>query len=107
MTYTWTNAPTTIPPTYIDPNADTVNVNPQTLTPPAVFNYSVTGTAVDGCLSNQVVATVTVIAAPTPYYSPNDTICVGTHTNLYVDSLHLFILIIRTLRMIQLLLIRC
>ncbi len=87
LTYTWTNAPTTIPPTYIDPNADTVNVNPQTLTPPAVFNYSVTGTAVDGCLSNQVVATVTVIAAPTPYYSPNDTICVGTHTNLYVDSM--------------------
>ncbi len=88
LTYTWTNAPTTVPPTYLDINADTVNVNPQTIQSlPRVFNYSVTGTALDGCVSAQVVATVTVIAVPTPYFSPVDTVCSGLAGSMAVDSM--------------------
>jgi gliding motility-associated-like protein len=88
LTYTWTNAPTTVPPTYLDANADTVNVNPQTIQSlPRAFNYSVTGTAADGCKSNQVVATVTVIAIPTPVFSPVDTVCSGLAGTMYVDSM--------------------
>jgi hypothetical protein len=88
LTYTWTNANTTIPPTYIDVNGDSVNVNPSTLTPPQAFTYSVAGTAADGCVSNQMVATVTVIAVPTPYYYVHlDTICAGMQTILCVDSM--------------------
>jgi len=87
LTYTWTNASTTIPPNLLDPNGDSVNVNPQTLSPPQAFNYSVTGTAADGCVSNMVVTTVTVIPVPIPYYSYNDTICDGQSIILCVDSM--------------------
>ncbi len=88
LTYTWTNAPTTVPPTYLDINADSINVNPQTIQSlPRVFNYSVTGTAADGCVSNQAVAMVTVIAVPTPYFSPVDTVCSGYSGIMKVDSM--------------------
>ncbi len=90
LTYTWTNAPTTAPPTYLNVNGDSVNVNPSTLVPPKAFNYTVTGTAVDGCISAPVVETVTVIPIPTPYYHANpDSICSGNHTILSVDSMPL------------------
>ena len=90
LTYTWTNGTTTAPPTPLDINGDSVNVNPATLVPPKVFNYTVTGTAADGCISAPVVETVTVIPIPTPYYYANpDSICSGNHTILSVDSMPL------------------
>ena len=87
-TYTWTESLTTTPPNYLDPNGDSVFVNPSTLHPPQVFTYSVIGTSTDGCVSKPVVATVTAIPIPTPYFSVQpDTICFGGHTTLYVDSM--------------------
>jgi hypothetical protein len=88
QTYTWSNASTTVPPTLLDVNADSVNINPSTLTPPTAFVYSVSGTAADGCVSASVVDTVTVIPIPTPYFYVNpDTICAGMQTVLCVDSM--------------------
>ncbi|HEX7412822.1 MAG TPA: hypothetical protein VF411_02165, partial [Bacteroidia bacterium] len=86
-TYTWTQAATTIPPTYLDANGDSVIVDPASISPPQSFNYSVTGTA-NGCVSQPYVVPVKVIAIPIPRYAAKpDTICAGQHTILSVDSM--------------------
>ncbi len=86
-TYTWTQAPSVVPPTLLNPPlGDSVNVNPTGIPSPYV-TYSVTGTSVAGCNSPRVAVTVTVGVKPTPNYPPNDTICAGSSTLLSVTGM--------------------
>ncbi len=83
-TYTWSQSMSTAPPTLLNANGDSVNVNPPGIPSPYV-TYSVVGTNSVGCIS-QVVA-VTVQPKPLPIYSPNDTICKGAHAQLSVTGM--------------------
>ena len=86
-TYTWTQAPSVLPPTLLNPPlGDSVNVNPTGIPSPYV-TYSVTGTSAAGCNSRPVAVTVTVQPKPTPIYPPNDTICAGSSTLLSVTGM--------------------
>ncbi|HTA62452.1 MAG TPA: gliding motility-associated C-terminal domain-containing protein [Bacteroidia bacterium] len=85
-TYTWTQAASVVPPTYLDANGDSVNVNPPGV-PSPVVTYSVVGTTTTGCASPKVVVTVSVAPRPTPVYSPTDTICAGAPATLFVTNM--------------------
>lgn len=85
-TYTWTQAASVLPPTYLDANGDSVNVNPPGI-PNPVVTYSVVGSTTVGCVSPKVVVTVSVQPKPTPVYSPNDTICAGNSATLFVSNM--------------------
>ena len=84
--YTWTQAATVVPPTYLDANGDSVTVNPPGI-PNPVVTYSVVGSTTVGCVSPKVVVTVSVQPRPTPIYSPNDTICAGASATLFVTNM--------------------
>jgi gliding motility-associated-like protein len=86
-TYVWSQAATVVPPTYLDANGDSVNVNPPGTPPHQVVTYSVVGTTTIGCASPQVVVTVSVQPKPTPVYSPTDTICSGSSATLFVTNM--------------------
>ena len=86
-TYTWTQAAAVVPPTYLDANGDSVNVNPPGTPPHQVVTYSVVGTTTTGCASPKVVVTVSVAPRPTPIYSPTDTICSGASATLFVTNM--------------------
>jgi len=84
--YTWTQAASVVPPTYLDANGDSVNVNPPGI-PNPVVTYTVVGTTTVGCVSPKVVVTVSVQPRPTPIYSPTDTICSGASATLFVTNM--------------------
>ncbi|HKC69247.1 MAG TPA: gliding motility-associated C-terminal domain-containing protein, partial [Bacteroidia bacterium] len=85
-TYTWTQAASVLPPTYLDANGDSVNVNPPGI-PNPVVTYSVVGSTTVGCVSPKVVVTVSVQPKPVPFYSPTDTICAGSSATLFVSNM--------------------
>jgi len=92
-TYTWTSTTPVLPPTYLDANGDSVNVNPVP-TPSNVVTYTVVGTAslvptyTAGCVSLPTPITVTITPPPTPHYSITpDTICNGSHAILAVTGM--------------------
>ena len=84
--YTWTQAPSIVPPTYLDANGDSVSVNPPGI-PNPVVTYSVVGSTTVGCVSPKVVVTVSVQPRPVPFYSPYDTICAGSSATLFVSNM--------------------
>ena len=83
--YTWSPQNGTL--ANLDPNGDSVNVNPSSLTPPQVFTYTLSGSQ-NGCVSAPVVITVTVTSPPPPQYvaSPS-VICSGGETQLSVNGM--------------------
>jgi hypothetical protein len=86
-TYTWTQAPSQVPPTSLNPPfGDSVNVNPSGIPSPFV-TYSVTGTGSNACNSLPISITVTVQPRPAPIYPLNDTICEGTSAYLAVKGM--------------------